>query len=103
MNSVRGFLNRRFKLSFWSLLGQRPKVTRSAEREIPYIAIRKKERPAGREGRSFQRYGIEQDSAYLLTGLGSLASGAECLQVQLLHLSGDGLGHDLLPVDLGAA
>ena len=47
MNSVRGFLNRRFKLSFWSLLGQRPKVTRSAEREIPYIAIRKKERPAG--------------------------------------------------------
>ena len=35
MNSVRGFLNRRFKLSFWSLLGQRPKVTRARKRETP--------------------------------------------------------------------
>ena len=28
-DSAGGFLNRRFKLSFWSLLGQRPKVTRA--------------------------------------------------------------------------
>ena len=34
-NSVRGFLNRRFKLSFWSLLGQRPKVTRAGARNTP--------------------------------------------------------------------
>ena len=34
-NSVRGFLNRRFKLSFWVLLGQRPKVPRGRSHEIP--------------------------------------------------------------------
>ena len=43
-NSVRGSLNRRFKLSFWVLLGQRPKVPRPRGDEIPL-------RP---EGRSFQ-------------------------------------------------
>ena len=32
--SVGGFLNRRFKLSFWVLLGQRPKVPRARKREI---------------------------------------------------------------------
>ena len=31
-NSVCGFLNRRFKLSFWVLLGQRPKVPRAGAR-----------------------------------------------------------------------
>ncbi len=36
-NSVRGFLNRRFKLSFWVLLGQRPKVPRPRGDEIPPI------------------------------------------------------------------
>ena len=35
MYSVRGFLNRRFKLFFWSLLEQRPKVTRAGARNIP--------------------------------------------------------------------
>ena len=33
-HSVGGFLNRRFKLSFWVLLGQRPKVPRARKREI---------------------------------------------------------------------
>ena len=32
-HSVGGFLNRRFKLSFWVLLGQRPKVPRARKRE----------------------------------------------------------------------
>ena len=35
-DSAGGFLNRRFKLSFWVLLGQRPKVPRARKREIPF-------------------------------------------------------------------
>ncbi len=34
-DSVRGSLNRRFKLSFWVLLGQRPKVPRAGARNAP--------------------------------------------------------------------
>ena len=39
----------------------------------------------------------------LLSGLGGFTAGAEGLEVQLLDLGGDRLGHDLLPVDRGAA
>ena len=34
---MRGFLNRRFKLSFWVLLGQWPKVPRGRSHEIPLV------------------------------------------------------------------
>ena len=36
-NSAGGFLNRRFKLSFWVLLGQRPKVPRAGARKYLYF------------------------------------------------------------------